>query len=606
MPAISSLRCRGKIVVDLQQMAHCLFRSTELSHPEDSVALRVLTIEGWNGFRGDCEFVRLRLNTCLFTLPRRQRQGSPIMSAHPFLRMMLVLHACLSSAICLGQSSEASTALSHGLGDRIGPAEPLPHAEVLATRISIDAQNARLSELAASLNEQVEGVSITLDEPSLDAIGLSGELRVTLQLKDVTLGSALSILCRSLDLTMQRDSDSLRISTFETAESSQRVRLYRVGNFRPQAWSELIQTSIEPDTWSALGGAATISSFGNILVIKASDSTHEKVECLMENIERLREHRQQGHALPVALSVNRDSKSGAKIRKTLKKEVSVTMKNNVISLTDFAQQLAAQTGLNILIDTRALDDLGMTSDVKVSGGSAKQTLEDWLTSSLRRLDLTYYIDNEVIVVTTLDAAEMNLSLKLYPVEDLVRDLPHAPAWPLSTNVFVEPSHAMFERDRFVVLEGLPPAMADASLDQLIGVIQDSIVPDTWETFGGPSTLASMNGLDCLFVSTTEPVHRQIEHLLQTIGKAKRDEVGKSPTLDELSNSMVTVAFYPRLYTVDVDSIASVVRELIDPESWDDEDAVIEVLASPTQGSMIVIKQRLETIQRIAAYLMRLQ
>ena len=81
--------------------------------------------------------------------------------------------------------------------------------------------------------------------------------------------------------------------------------------------------------------------------------------------------------------------------------------------------LKQKHSIPIVIDLRALDDLGLTPDIPVTKNLESVSLRSGLRLLLQDLDLTYMIKDEVLQITTPDAAETNLVTKVYPVGDLV-------------------------------------------------------------------------------------------------------------------------------------------------------------------------------------------
>jgi hypothetical protein len=66
-----------------------------------------------------------------------------------------------------------------------------------------------------------------------------------------------------------------------------------------------------------------------------------------------------------------------------------------------------------------LEEIGLSADQPVSITLKNVTLRSFLRLMLRELDLTYMIKDEVMQITTIEAAEQNLVNKVYPVGDLV-------------------------------------------------------------------------------------------------------------------------------------------------------------------------------------------
>jgi hypothetical protein len=106
---------------------------------------------------------------------------------------------------------------------------------------------------------------------------------------------------------------------------------------------------------------------------------------------------------------------------------------------------------------------------------------------LRKLNLTWIIEDEVLIITTVEEAENRLDTQVYDVADLVvcRDKHNEP-W-----------------DDF---------------DSLIDVIASTIKPTTWDMVGGPGSIqgATLGTAKVLVVSETREVQEQIGDLLAKI------------------------------------------------------------------------------------------
>lgn len=88
-------------------------------------------------------------------------------------------------------------------------------------------------------------------------------------------------------------------------------------------------------------------------------------------------------------------------------------------LADVVEFLKDAHNIPIEIDTKALDDVGLSTDVPVTRNLKGITLRSALRLMLRELDLTYMIRDEVLLITTPEEAETQLTTKVYPVADLV-------------------------------------------------------------------------------------------------------------------------------------------------------------------------------------------
>lgn len=143
-------------------------------------------------------------------------------------------------------------------------------------------------------------------------------------------------------------------------------------------------------------------------------------------------------------------------------------------LTDAMQTISQVHGIPIVVDTRALEEIGLAPDTSVSLSLRNVSLRSFLRLMLRDLDLTYMVKDQVMQVTTVEAAEQNLILEMYQ---------------------------------------LPPKFA-AKAQPLLKIMQSTVVPDTWETLGGASTAYSFDHL--LIISTTSDVHDQVKAFLKKL------------------------------------------------------------------------------------------
>ncbi|QDV41921.1 hypothetical protein Enr13x_17640 [Stieleria neptunia] len=158
-----------------------------------------------------------------------------------------------------------------------------------------------------------------------------------------------------------------------------------------------------------------------------------------------------------------------RINAVLNDETSITFIQT--PLQEAMQTLSAQHNIPIVIDLRALEEIGLDDEVGVTIDLKNVTLRAALRLTLRDLELTYLIKDEVMQITTVEAAEDNLILAMYV---------------------------------------LPDNLA-AKADQVIKVMTATVVPDIWESLGGPSTAMAIDHV--LVISTTSDVQHRAEKFL---------------------------------------------------------------------------------------------
>lgn len=141
--------------------------------------------------------------------------------------------------------------------------------------------------------------------------------------------------------------------------------------------------------------------------------------------------------------------------------------------------LRDQYGIEVQIDARALDEVGLGPDELVTVDLRNISLQSALRLMLETVHMTYLIRDEVLMITTLEEADVHLLTCVYDVRDLV---------------------------------------GAGSSDALIDVILSCVATDTWrENGGGEAEIRSLpRGL--LVISQTQAIHDEIRQLLQALSK----------------------------------------------------------------------------------------
>jgi hypothetical protein len=83
--------------------------------------------------------------------------------------------------------------------------------------------------------------------------------------------------------------------------------------------------------------------------------------------------------------------------------------------------LRDQHKINIEIDKKALDDVGIGTDVPITRSLKGISLRSALQLMLSELGLTYLVENEVLLITTPDVASSRAEVRVYNVTELIGD-----------------------------------------------------------------------------------------------------------------------------------------------------------------------------------------
>jgi len=190
--------------------------------------------------------------------------------------------------------------------------------------------------------------------------------------------------------------------------------------------------------------------------------------------------------------VNVNEQAADRIEMALEQVTTVEMNDE--TLANAIATLGEQHGIRIVIDAKALEEIGLTEDSPVTVNLADTKLRTVLEAILSDLDLTLTIQREVLKVTTHDAAEGKLLTRIYSL-----------------------AGTGFPQNNF---------------DHAISLIQATMSPDTWESLGGPSTMSPMENGDggSLVVATTYKVHHEIEELLS---KLRESSFSDDPILERI-------------------------------------------------------------------------
>ena len=184
-----------------------------------------------------------------------------------------------------------------------------------------------------------------------------------------------------------------------------------------------------------------------------------------------------------------------KIAKALKSPTEMQFVETPLQkLVDF---LKDYHGIEIQLDNRALEDIGVGSDTPITRNISGISLQSALRLMLDELELTYTIRDEVLLITTQEQAECVLLTVVYDVADLVT---------------VRDSKGELWED----------------YDTLSDAITGTVRPTTWEENGGVGSIigATFATAKVLVISQTYDMHREIVDLLEKIRSVVKKNGGE--------------------------------------------------------------------------------
>ncbi len=274
-------------------------------------------------------------------------------------------------------------------------------------------------------------------------------------------------------------------------------------------------------------------------------------------------------------------KAEAQILEAMAKPCTIEFKE--VPLTDVVTFFKKTCNVNVVLDTIALDEIGIGSDTPVTLSVDKITVRSALALLLKPLDLTWMIRNEVLMITTYEEAEGNLSTRMYPVGDLTKET---------------------AEDGGLVHRGAGPG---ADYDSMIDAITRTIEPESWDEVGGPGSITGLTvaGKNLLVVSQTDGVHEQLVNFFAALrdvpampGKKPAKANGEAgggyegagsegmgagkPAADKSGAVLKIYPLDPNQIDRDAD-LAKLIEKSVEPRSWKAEDYSVTGVA----GAVVV-------------------
>ncbi len=196
--------------------------------------------------------------------------------------------------------------------------------------------------------------------------------------------------------------------------------------------------------------------------------------------------------IPPSPEIAAERAAERRINKTLDTMLHAPMEYIETPLNEVLSILHEDYDIPIEIDQVALDAIAISSETEISVNLRYVTLRSALELILAQIeDITFTFKNEVLLITSRDAAAENLSTRIYCVNDI---------------------------DSYHPLKRLPESEADYS--PLIHVITRCVHRDSWSEFdtGEGEIYAIESGI--LVIVQTPRVHREIQNLLASIRSAQ--------------------------------------------------------------------------------------
>lgn len=170
-------------------------------------------------------------------------------------------------------------------------------------------------------------------------------------------------------------------------------------------------------------------------------------------------------------------------------------------LTQVLDYLDSVTDVQFHMDLRYLTEAGISSDTPITLKLKNVPAEMVLRLMCRDLNLGYWLDNGVVIVSTADEVNNRLETRIYRVDDLVC----SPS--VAKNIEASDNAAKKQK---------------VDYDSLIELLTTTIKPQSWDSVGGPGSIAPYRGT--LVISQTAEVHRDLQKFLNELRLSINKEI----------------------------------------------------------------------------------
>jgi hypothetical protein len=398
----------------------------------------------------------------------------------------------------------------------------------------------------------MSGAVITIDRPAFELAGVEGA-PVTLHRRNAPLGHVLESLAEQAStdacrVTFTDDGDAIIVTTAEALERRQPVvRVYDVRDMTAPSTTDpssvarrpagvppaaaddlesLVRESVAPDSWRDAGGrVGQVRHVAGRLVVTQTADNHRQVERLLQALRESTPPPEPPRPAPDVLVWHEGLRewtplsSGPAEAALARRVAAVTLDD--VPLEQAIEVLRQQWAVPVYVKWKDLDREGFDRRAGVSAVLRDVTLAEALDAVLadhrgagggRRL--SYAVEKGLVTVLTEAVDAPALVTRVYDLRDWppLRDVPpvnNTGPWPMT------------------------PAQMQAWLraqviDDLSGVITESVAPATWRDAGGE--LGAMKELHgSLIVTQTVPNQERVRRLLNALRVTSATRPAAHPT-----------------------------------------------------------------------------
>ena len=283
--------------------------------------------------------------------------------------------------------------------------------------------------------EKTHHLEIQLGHKALEEAGIDINSPVTFKVPGTTVRQALDLILRPLELTWEIRDGALKVTTVSEAETLDRLVIYPVEDllfpaaelrlpgreYVPDYESliELMTRMISPTTWREGTGPARCILFHGAIIVRQTRPEHEEIADMLSRHAPVRdaqfanEKSQPPNAAEKSGTQRATDAAFAALHKLVKFELVEA------TLDDLVKQVYSQCKVPAAIDAKALEEAGIEQlKVHLTRKLKNVSLHATLDQLLEGTEMTWAIQDGVLLITTESQSETLYETRVYPIRDL--------------------------------------------------------------------------------------------------------------------------------------------------------------------------------------------
>ncbi len=482
---------------------------------------------------------------------------------------------------------------------------------VLGESTSLQFLDQPLGDVVAFLEDRHK-IEIQLDRAALDTAGVNTDTPVTIDVEGISLRSALNLMLKSIDLTYCVRDGVLLVTTTEEVENELVTKVYDARRFLyvtdkygerkrdSEPLFELVTTHVRPSDWMYVGGMGSIDFVDQSAVVSQSWHAQHEVGDFMTALETaLAQYKEGAFNAPIDVGAT-SSGSSAAIRHALGDTTSLQFLEQ--PLADIVAFLEDRHKIEFQLDTTALDTAGVNKDTQATIDVEGIPLGSALKLMLEQLDLTYTIRDEVLLITTMEEVEQELTTRIYPVKDLIAadtnagdaataSLRRSPvgAALMSTGTPASPSADAAASPGDSTGAGADEGTSGASaggaagfpaeelkdygqpVERILQAVTNAVEPSTWMDVGGTGVISYVPEFEGIVVSQTQATHDKIDALLAELRRMGASQAASPENAADDGGSALSMRAYRLTHGAepvkDLAKLVGVIQRHVEPKAW---------------------------------------